>query len=244
MAHLKKKLPQFKDQDESIAYFIGNIKKLIFLTSDAEDPTLKKKKTDDRVVTEESGYNWVEEPEMYQSSSGESKYSNEDNEMKDHFAVGLKALTNTMRKYKNADKIVQLNEVLGKDDKTSHLVKYYQQMSHTGYIPKSYGLVHRKNKPTEINAGEVQMTDEHAEAIANGLSRAQFVNKIILRNVGLRDNQAIKIIRSMNKQVVRHIDFSYNPLLTRNFYKELDELLADNTIALERVEIEGNNVGD
>ena len=31
-----------------------------------------------------------------------------------------------MRKYKNADKIVQMNEVLGKDDKTSHLVKYYQ----------------------------------------------------------------------------------------------------------------------
>jgi len=54
----------------------------------------------------DSGYNWVEEPEMYQSSSGESKYSNEDNEMKDHFAVGERALHNTMLKYKNADKIV------------------------------------------------------------------------------------------------------------------------------------------
>jgi len=31
MAHLKKKLPSFRDQDESIAFFIENIKRLIFL---------------------------------------------------------------------------------------------------------------------------------------------------------------------------------------------------------------------
>ena len=32
--------------------------------------------------------------------------------MKDHFAVGEPALKNTIRKYRNADKIVQLNEIL------------------------------------------------------------------------------------------------------------------------------------
>ena len=31
MKHLKKKMPVFRDQDESIAYFIENLKKLIFL---------------------------------------------------------------------------------------------------------------------------------------------------------------------------------------------------------------------
>ena len=40
----------------------------------------------------DSDYNWVDEPEMYQSSSGESKYSNEDRDMKDHLAVGKSAL--------------------------------------------------------------------------------------------------------------------------------------------------------
>ena len=43
---------------------------------------------------------------MYQSSSGESKYSNEDKDQKDHFAIGEEALMNTMRKYKHADKII------------------------------------------------------------------------------------------------------------------------------------------
>ena len=74
---------------------------------------------------EDSDYEWVEEPEIYQSSSGESKYSNEDRELKDHLATGEQALENTIKKYKNADKIVQLNEVLGKDKSTSHLVKYF-----------------------------------------------------------------------------------------------------------------------
>ena len=62
------------------------------------------------------------------------------------------------------------------------------------------------------------MTDEHADAIANAINRAGYINKIILRNVGLRDDQAVKIIRNMNTQVVRHLDLSYNPLLTKNFY--------------------------
>ena len=43
---------------------------------------------------------------------------------------------------------------------------------------------------------------------------------------------------------MRHLDISNNPLLTKNFYRELCELLADKTIALERIEIEGNQVGD
>ena len=53
-----------------------------------------------------SGLNWNEEPEFYASSSGESKYSNEDKEYKDHILVGLNAVKNSMRKYKNADKIM------------------------------------------------------------------------------------------------------------------------------------------
>lgn len=116
MAHLRKKRPNFRDQDESIAFFLHNLKKLIFLNAQ-KDNTGKSK--------EDSDYDWVEEPEIYQSSSGESKYSNEDRDLKDHLAIGEEALQNTIKKYKHADKIVQLNEVTGKDDSTSHLVKYY-----------------------------------------------------------------------------------------------------------------------
>jgi hypothetical protein len=134
MPHLKKKKPAFRDQDESIAFFIENVKKLIFLN------------TKEKIGDNDNGsdYNWVDEPEFYQSSSGESKYSNEDKEFKDHLAIGETALVNQMKKYKNADKIVQINEVQGKDESTSHLVKYYQEMNNKGQIPKGFGMVHRK----------------------------------------------------------------------------------------------------
>ena len=45
------------------------------------------------------------EPEIYKSDSGESKYSNEDKDQKDHLAKSEPAILNAMRKYKNANKI-------------------------------------------------------------------------------------------------------------------------------------------
>jgi len=181
---------------------------------------------------------------MYQSSSGESKYSNEDRQEKDHLAVGEDALLNAMAKYKNADKIVQLNEINGRDDATSHLVKYMHEMNRNLHIPKGFGFVHRKQPVNSIDASQTKITDEHAKAISQSLDRAKYVNKLILRNVGLRDDQGISIIRAMDKQVVRHLDVSYNPLLTKKFYDELNLYLADESCHLERVEIEGNNIGD
>lgn len=47
----------------------------------------------------------VDEPEVYKSDSGESKYSNEDKTGKDHLSKDEDALVNAMRKYKNAGKI-------------------------------------------------------------------------------------------------------------------------------------------
>ena len=47
----------------------------------------------------------VDEPEVYKSDSGESKYSNEDKTGKDHLSKDEDALVNAMRKYKYAGKI-------------------------------------------------------------------------------------------------------------------------------------------
>ena len=58
-----------------------------------------------------SDFEWVMEPDIYQSSSSDSKYSNQDEEEKDHLAVGENALLNAMAKYKNADKIIQIHEM-------------------------------------------------------------------------------------------------------------------------------------
>ena len=65
------------------------------------------------------------------------------------------------------------------------------------------------------------MTDAHASAISNSVGRARYINKLILKNVGLTDDQGIRIIQNMDQQAVRHLDISYNPLLTRDFYRVL-----------------------
>jgi len=48
----------------------------------------------------------------------------------------------------------------------------------------------------------------------------------------------------MDKVLIRHLDISNNPQLTRRFYDELSLILAEPGNLLERVELEGNNIGD
>ena len=98
-----------------------------------------------------SDYEWVEDPEIYKSSSGESKYSNEDYHEKDHLAVGECALANVLIKYKNADKIIEMNEHLQQPHITSHLVHYMHEMNKSGHIPKGFGYVHRRDNTDSID---------------------------------------------------------------------------------------------
>lgn len=166
---------------------------------------------------------------MYESDSGESKYSNEDKELKDHLAVGEDALNNAMAKYKNADKIIQLNDLAGKSHLTSHLVTYMQEMNRNGHVPKSFGFVRRNHSIDEIDGSNCQISDAQTKAIALSLDKAKFVNKLILRNVGLTDNQGISILHSMDRTLIKHLDISYNPQLSRRFYEELIANLTDPT---------------
>ena len=124
------------------------------------------------------------------------------------------------------------------------MVKYFKEVAEKGQIPKGFGMIHRKNLPNEMNAGNVSLTDQHSDAIANSLNQARYVNKLLFNNVNLKDEQAINIIRKMDRQTVRHLDISYNPNLTKAFYMELCEILRDPNSHLERLEIEGNYIGD
>ena len=48
----------------------------------------------------------------------------------------------------------------------------------------------------------------------------------------------------MDRTLIKHLDISLNPLLSRRFYSELFELLADPACCIERLELEGNEIGD
>lgn len=164
---------------------------------------------------------------MFQSSSGESKYSNEDDDEKDHLAIGEDALKNVLVKYKNAEKIIEINETHQKSHMTSHLVHYMHEMNKSGHIPKGFGYIHRRANIDSIDGSNCNITDQHAYAMSASLDRAKYVHKLILRNTGLTDQQGISILGAMDKTNIHHLDISYNPKLTRKFYAELVEVMRD-----------------
>ena len=129
-------------------------------------------------------------------------------------------------------------------ESTSHLVKYFSEISRKGHVPKGLGMVHRKGQPSDLDLRGVRVDAVHADALAGGIGRARFVDKLILRNCGLTDAEGIKLIRGMDRVNIRHLDVSENPLLTHRFYDALCEVIADGACQLERLECEDNAMGD
>ena len=80
--------------------------------------------------------------------------------------------------------------------------------------------------------------------MSEAINKARFVSKLVLRNTSLNDEYGIKLINSMDRVNIKHLDISYNPNLTSKFYEALCELIEDPACSLERIEIEGNMIGD
>ena len=59
---------------------------------------------------------------MYDSSSGESLYSNEDRKDKDKVTIGDGATENANKRHRNARKIIEKNLIDDKEDLTTPLV--------------------------------------------------------------------------------------------------------------------------
>ena len=94
----------FDDYEKNIDEFIKNLRTLM---------RFSKSKLGETTITSSnmSQLHLVEDPEMYASSSGESKYSEEDKLYRDHLLQNFDALENSIKKFKNADKIVQKNQM-------------------------------------------------------------------------------------------------------------------------------------
>ncbi len=129
--------------------------------------------------------------QFLESDSSDSKYSNEDRDDKDHLLVGEEAILRSMKKLKNANKIKQKNELIGKDNNTSHIVHYFNEINNKMMVPKGLGMIHRKNPTSQINLQEQPLTDEYADAFSNAVGRAKFVDSIALNYTQLNDEKAI-----------------------------------------------------
>jgi len=180
----------FENNDEAVDYYVDKLKCLLDLVH--EEYHAK------NIGMDRSFHNSMHkmhaEPDVYTSDSSDSKYSAEDREDKDHILTGYPAIERSMKKLKNANKIVQMNEVTGMDDKTSHVVAYFNEINKKSIIPKSLGMVRRKDKFNQIDMRSYALRDEYADAFSEAIGRAKYVDKLILNNVGLNDEKAIKII--------------------------------------------------
>ena len=136
----------------------------------------------------------LEEPELNQSDSSDSKYSNEDREDKDHLMIGKEAIKRSMHKLKNAARIMEKNELLNKNKNISHLVAYFDEVNKKELIPKPLGMVRRKNPVNVIDVHDQVIKNKNADAFANAIHRAKYVNVLNLRNTSLTDETAIQII--------------------------------------------------
>ena len=70
------------------------------------------------------------------------------------------------------------------------------------------------------------------------------MDSIVLNGTGLTDESAIQIVSQMDRTTVKSLDVSYNPALTNKFYDALCKIMLDKACCLERLEVEGNKVGD
>lgn len=225
-------------KEQAATYYIQNLKRLLDIAEE-EEPFLLRK---EEVVKNKLHLKKI----FHESDSSDSKYSNEDRFDKDHTLGGEPALLHSMKKFKNANVIKQKNQLIGKDKNTSHLVHYFNEINNKMIIPKTFGMIHRykREKETEINLKEAPLQDEYATAFSNAVGRAKLVQKIFLNSCQLNDEKAIQIVKKMDLAHVKHLDLSFNANLTSKFYIELSSILTDEKCMLERLELEGNKIGD
>jgi Leucine-rich repeat (LRR) protein len=105
-------------------------------------------------------------------------------------------------------------------------------------------MVHRKSVINQINLRQQPLKGDYANAFSKALPRAKFVDSVVLNGTNLSDSAAIKIIKSMDLTKLKELDLSNNPGLTDKFYSVLCEIVMDNKCYLEKLELEGNKIGD
>eukprot|EP00347_Sterkiella_histriomuscorum_P005610 403355936 len=175
-------------------------------------------------------------------SSTPSELSSE-REINEQKLYGKDALKNYRNKYFKSSKLLQISEMKGRKMKDP-LVKYLSQVNQKGMLPRGMGLLHRRENVKQINIKSFYVRDAYIEAFTQGINASCMIEEINFNNIGLTTNRAIKLITNINKQRIKTLDLSHNPLLTKEFYHILSEYLDDPITELRRLVLEGNKMGD
>jgi len=73
---------------------------------------------------------------------------------------------------------------------------------------------------------------------------SEVIEEINFRNIGLSTNRAIKLIENLNKKKIKSLDLSLNPMISKEFYNVLAEYIDDPLTELQKLQLEGNKIGD
>jgi len=95
-----------------------------------------------------------------------------------------------------------------------------------------------------VNCSNQILNDDYVEALAQGLSVSKFVSRLNMSGTRISTRGATMTINLMNKQLVKHLDLSYNSTIGPEFYRQLADILDDPRTSLEYLSLEANNMGD
>ena len=95
-----------------------------------------------------------------------------------------------------------------------------------------------------MNCSNQILNDDYVEALAQGLSVSKFVSRLNMSGTRISTRGATMTINLMNKQLVKHLDLSYNSTIGPEFYRQLADILDDLRTSLEYLSLEANNMGD
>ncbi len=111
-------------------------------------------------------------------------------------------------------------------------------------LPRGLGFVHRNNKVNEVSLQSFYMRDTYVDAFSQGINVSQYVDSVFLRRNHLSTNRAVKILDSVPRRTLLHLDLGLNPSIGSHFYEVLAEFLEDPGTYLQRLNLEGNKMGD
>lgn len=72
------------------------------------------------------------------------------------------------------------------------------------------GFVHKRNNVSQINLKSFYMRDAYMDAFTKGMNVSSFITELNLRNIGLTNSRALKLLDSLQKNIIKSLDLSYN----------------------------------
>ena len=93
------------------------------------------------------------------------------------------------------------------------VIKYFIDADKKHMVPRDMGFITKKSDPYRVNIENSFLRADYINAFCQGISVGDLIRELNLRNSGLTNDGANKILNSLQYKKVKSLDFSSNPLI-------------------------------